>query len=82
MNLLRDALLSFCPEAFRREHRPYSPSSLVTAAIVLGLLQLVLCALLLAQRYRDFMIARALVDRTDERATGVGTIRRRSNHNF
>lgn len=58
MKLLRDALLSFCPEAFRRENRPYSPSSLVTAAIVLGLLQLVVCALLLAKRYRDFMIAR------------------------
>ena len=59
MNLLRDVLLSFCPEAFRRGHRPYSPSSLATAAIVLGLTQLLVCALLLAQRYKHFMIARA-----------------------
>jgi hypothetical protein len=58
MNLLRDMLLSFCPEAFRRKQRPYSSSSLVTAAIVLGLIQLVVCALLLAQRYKHFMIAR------------------------
>ena len=58
MNVLRDALLSFCPEAFRREHRPYSSSSLLTAAIVLGLIQLVVCALLLIQRYTHFMIAR------------------------
>lgn len=59
MNLLRDMLLSFCPEAFRRKQRPYSSSSLVTAAIVLGLIQLVVCALLLTQRYKHFMIARS-----------------------
>lgn len=59
MNLLRDMLLSFCPEAFRREHRPYSSSSLIAAAIVLGLLQLIVCALLLVQRYKHFVVARA-----------------------
>lgn len=52
-------LLSFCPEAFRRKQRPYSSSSLVTAAIVLGLIQLAFCALLLAQRYKHFVVARA-----------------------
>lgn len=59
MNLLRDALLSFCPEAFRRKHRPCSSSSLVTAAIVLGLVQSLICALLLVQRYQHFLVARA-----------------------
>jgi hypothetical protein len=59
VNLLRDMLLSFCPEAFRRRHRPYSSSTLLSAATVLGLIQFFLCALLLVQRYQHFLVARA-----------------------
>jgi hypothetical protein len=59
MNLLRDMLLSFCPEAVRRKHLPYSPSALISAATVLGLLQFLLCALLLVERYRHFFSTRA-----------------------
>lgn len=59
MNVLRDALLSFFPEAFRRKHRPYSSSSLIRAATVLGLIQLIVCNVLLVQRYQHFLVARA-----------------------
>lgn len=59
MNLLHDMLLSFCPEAVRRKHRPYSPAALTSLAAALGLVQFVVCALLLLERYRHFFIARA-----------------------
>ena len=58
-SVLRDALLSFCPTAMRQKIRPYSPSTMVRAAIWLGLAQVFLCSFVLVARYRHFFAARA-----------------------
>lgn len=68
MNLLRDALIFVPSRSVPARASPISSSSLVTAAIVLGLIQFVACALLLLQRYKHFMTVRTLVGNTVERA--------------
>lgn len=57
--ILRDVLLSFCPAALRQKIRPYSPLTMVRAAIWLGLAQVVICSFLLVTRYRHFFETRA-----------------------
>ncbi len=57
--MFRDWLLSFCPEEFRRAHRPYSSSRVATLALWSGLLQFVFFAALLSLRYLHFIALRA-----------------------
>ncbi|MBZ5533345.1 MAG: hypothetical protein LAO20_18095 [Acidobacteriia bacterium] len=57
-SLLRDVLLSFCPERIRRDWRAESPPVVLRAAIWTGLLQFLLFAYLLAVRYWHFASGR------------------------
>jgi hypothetical protein len=57
--MFRDWLLSFCPESFRRTHRPDSSARVVMFARWNGLLQFVLFASLLGLRYAHFISLRA-----------------------
>lgn len=59
ITVLRDVLLSFCPAAVRQKIRPYSPLTMVRAAIWLGLAQVALCSFVLVTRYRHFFETRA-----------------------
>jgi len=70
--LLRDIALSFCPESIRRVHRPYSPSRVLLAAIVLGPLQTLLCSRWLFSGYIAFIMMRnAMFGHALERANGT-----------
>jgi hypothetical protein len=57
--VIRDILLSFCPEAYRRERRPYSPPASLAAAKWLALAQFCASALLLLRNYQHYFVTRA-----------------------
>jgi hypothetical protein len=55
LSLLQDVCLSFCPAAVRRSHPPESNERALDAAKIMGVLQALLFAVLLAAHYLAFM---------------------------
>jgi len=58
-SILRDLVLSFCPAAVRKAHRPESEIHALWAAMVSGLLQFLWFTLVSALRYKSYFISRA-----------------------
>ncbi len=58
LSILSDFVLSFCPAAVRKAHRPESAIHALWAATASGLLQFLLFVLLSVFRYKSFFIAR------------------------
>lgn len=58
LNAIRDILLSLCPAAFRRAHRPESPVRVLRAATWGGLAQFFLGATALVIRFKTYFFVR------------------------
>ena len=56
---LRDIALSFCPAWVRKRYRPHSPTTVLRASVVAGILQGILCSWWLFLGYRAFWYMRA-----------------------